>query len=139
MRTSPDHGTAFDIAGTGRADPTSLIAALQLAADMAPPRPTGAMAARRRPAAAARGHRRARPHGAQGARPEFLLDLNLTATIARAAGAARRRDVVEVGPGPGGLTRALLPEGARHVVAIERDAALPAGAGRDRRGAVPAA
>ena len=35
VRTSPDHGTAFDIAGTGRADPTSLIAALEMAADMA--------------------------------------------------------------------------------------------------------
>jgi 4-hydroxythreonine-4-phosphate dehydrogenase len=35
VRTSPDHGTAFDIAGTGRADPTSLVAALQLAARLA--------------------------------------------------------------------------------------------------------
>jgi 16S rRNA (adenine1518-N6/adenine1519-N6)-dimethyltransferase len=52
----------------------------------------------------------------------FLLDLNLTARIARAGGALDGVIVVEVGPGPGGLTRALLAEGARHVIAIERDA-----------------
>ena len=51
----------------------------------------------------------------------FLLDLNLTARIARAAGPVQDVDVVEVGPGPGGLTRALLAAGARHVIAIERD------------------
>ena len=51
----------------------------------------------------------------------FLLDLNLTARIARAAGPLSGAAVVEVGPGPGGLTRALLAEGAAHVVAIERD------------------
>jgi 16S rRNA (adenine1518-N6/adenine1519-N6)-dimethyltransferase len=57
----------------------------------------------------------------------FLLDLNLTARIARAAGPLDDATVVEVGPGPGGLTRALLAMGARHVIAIERDErALPA-------------
>lgn len=57
----------------------------------------------------------------------FLLDLNLTAKIARAAGDLSGCDVIEVGPGPGGLTRGLLAEGARHVLAIEKDArALPA-------------
>jgi 16S rRNA (adenine1518-N6/adenine1519-N6)-dimethyltransferase len=57
----------------------------------------------------------------------FLLDLNLTARIARAAGPLEGVTVIEVGPGPGGLTRALLAAGARKVVAIERDArALPA-------------
>ena len=57
----------------------------------------------------------------------FLLDLNLTSRIARAAGDLTGCDVIEVGPGPGGLTRGLLAEGARHVLAIEKDArALPA-------------
>lgn len=51
----------------------------------------------------------------------FLLDLNLTGRIARAAGPLEGHDVVEVGPGPGGLTRALLENGARRVIAIERD------------------
>ena len=52
----------------------------------------------------------------------FLLDLNLTARIARAAGPLEGVTVVEVGPGPGGLTRALLALGAKRVVAVERDA-----------------
>lgn len=51
----------------------------------------------------------------------FLLDLNLTARIARAAGDLAGATVIEVGPGPGGLTRALIAEGAARVVAIERD------------------
>ena len=51
----------------------------------------------------------------------FLLDLNLTGKIARASGPLEGVQVVEVGPGPGGLTRALLAEGAARVVAIERD------------------
>jgi 16S rRNA (adenine1518-N6/adenine1519-N6)-dimethyltransferase len=51
----------------------------------------------------------------------FLLDLNLTARIARAAGPLEGIDVVEIGPGPGGLTRALLAQGARRVIAVERD------------------
>ncbi|SEF51999.1 16S rRNA (adenine(1518)-N(6)/adenine(1519)-N(6))-dimethyltransferase RsmA [Jhaorihella thermophila] len=51
----------------------------------------------------------------------FLLDLNLTAKIARQAGDLSRCDVLEVGPGPGGLTRGLLAEGARKVLAIEKD------------------
>jgi 16S rRNA (adenine1518-N6/adenine1519-N6)-dimethyltransferase len=57
----------------------------------------------------------------------FLLDLNLTARIARAAGPLEDATVVEIGPGPGGLTRALLALGARYVIAVERDQrALPA-------------
>jgi 16S rRNA (adenine1518-N6/adenine1519-N6)-dimethyltransferase len=51
----------------------------------------------------------------------FLLDLNLTARIARAGGPLEGVTVVEIGPGPGGLTRALIASGARRVVAIERD------------------
>ena len=57
----------------------------------------------------------------------FLFDLNLTRRIAREAGPFANRTVVEIGPGPGGLTRALLAEGAQKVIAIERDPrALPA-------------
>jgi 16S rRNA (adenine1518-N6/adenine1519-N6)-dimethyltransferase len=51
----------------------------------------------------------------------FLLDLNLTGRIARAAAPLDRAEIVEIGPGPGGLTRALLLAGARRVTAIERD------------------
>ncbi len=51
----------------------------------------------------------------------FLLDLNLTAKIARLAGDVTAADVLEIGPGPGGLTRGLLAEGARRVLAIEKD------------------
>src|ERR1700754_3583633 len=51
----------------------------------------------------------------------FLLDLNLTARIARAAGPLEQSTVVEIGPGPGGLTRALLAMGARRVIAVEHD------------------
>ena len=64
----------------------------------------------------------------------FLFDLNLTARIARAAEPLENITVVEIGPGPGGLTRALLALGARRVIAIERDeraiAALEEIAGR---------
>ena len=57
----------------------------------------------------------------------FLLDLNLTAKIARSAGDLSGADILEIGPGPGGLTRGLLAEGARKVLAIEKDArCLPA-------------
>ncbi len=51
----------------------------------------------------------------------FLLDLNLTGRIARSGAPLPETEVVEIGPGPGGLTRALLSNGAKHVIAIERD------------------
>ncbi len=51
----------------------------------------------------------------------FLLDLNLTAKIARAAGDLSGADILEIGPGPGGLTRGLLAGGARRVIAVEKD------------------
>jgi 16S rRNA (adenine1518-N6/adenine1519-N6)-dimethyltransferase len=51
----------------------------------------------------------------------FILDLNLTGRIARAAGPLESITVVEIGPGPGGLTRALLAAGASHILAVERD------------------
>ncbi|MGX9145452.1 16S rRNA (adenine(1518)-N(6)/adenine(1519)-N(6))-dimethyltransferase RsmA [Mesorhizobium sp. 128a] len=63
-------------------------------------------------------------HGLQAKKAlgqNFLLDLNLTGKIARAAGDLSDSTVIEVGPGPGGLTRALLLAGAKRVVAIERD------------------
>ena len=57
----------------------------------------------------------------------FLLDLNLTSRIARIAGDLTGSDVLEIGPGPGGLTRGLLASGARRVLAVEKDArCLPA-------------
>ncbi|HEY6632226.1 MAG TPA: 16S rRNA (adenine(1518)-N(6)/adenine(1519)-N(6))-dimethyltransferase RsmA [Rhizobiaceae bacterium] len=63
-------------------------------------------------------------HGLQAKKSlgqNFLLDLNLTGKVARAAGDLTHTTVIEVGPGPGGLTRALLMHGALRVVAIERD------------------
>jgi 16S rRNA (adenine1518-N6/adenine1519-N6)-dimethyltransferase len=57
----------------------------------------------------------------------FLFDLNLTSRIARSAGSLEDATVIEVGPGPGGLTRAILAAGAKRVIAIERDTrCLPA-------------
>ena len=64
-------------------------------------------------------------HGLQAKKSlgqNFLLDLNLTGKVARTAGDLSAATVIEVGPGPGGLTRALLMNGAASVVAIERDA-----------------
>ncbi|SDA65549.1 16S rRNA (adenine(1518)-N(6)/adenine(1519)-N(6))-dimethyltransferase RsmA [Mesorhizobium qingshengii] len=63
-------------------------------------------------------------HGLQARKAlgqNFLFDLNLTGKIARTAGDLSNATVIEVGPGPGGLTRALLSNGARRLIAIERD------------------
>jgi 16S rRNA (adenine1518-N6/adenine1519-N6)-dimethyltransferase len=63
----------------------------------------------------------------KGLGQNFLLDLNLTRRIARAARPLEGRTVIEIGPGPGGLTRGLLLEGAERIIAIERDPrAIPA-------------
>lgn len=65
-----------------------------------------------------------RAHGLEALKSlgqNFLLDFNITAKIARHAGPLEGVTVIEVGPGPGGLTRALLAAGARRVIAIERD------------------
>ena len=119
IRTSPDHGTAFDIAGTGKANPSSLVAALRLAARMAAAKPCMSAIDDLPPLRDV-----IREHSLSARKSlgqNFLLDLNLTARIARAAGPLEGATVIEVGPGPGGLTRALLALGARRVIAVERD------------------
>ena len=119
IRTSPDHGTAFDIAGTGKANPSSLVAALRLAARMAATQTFMSAIDDLPPLRDV-----IREHSLSARKSlgqNFLLDLNLTARIARAAGPLEGVTVIEVGPGPGGLTRALLALGAKRVIAVERD------------------
>jgi len=73
-----------------------------------------------------------REHGLSARRSlgqNFLLDLNVTAKIARAAGDLSGHTVIEIGPGPGGLTRALLAQGAERVIAVERDSRCVAALG----------
>ena len=105
VRTSPDHGTAFDIAGTGRGDPSSLLAALRLAARLAGGRADVGcrqmMRADRRPAAAARGHPPARPDGQEVARPEFPARPQSDRAHRPRRRAARRRDRGRDRPRPG--------------------------------------
>ena len=129
IRTSPDHGTAFALAGTGTARPDSLVAALRMAVELAARvRARKGRGAGDAVTASFDGLPPLRDviarHGI-GARKalgqNFLLDLNLTQKVARAAGDLSKATVVEVGPGPGGLTRALLALGARNVIAVERD------------------
>ena len=144
VRTSPDHGTAFEIAGTGRADPASLIAALRSpprsarrarrAARAAEPRRRGPAppACRRCARSSAR-----RALGAQETRPAFPARPQPDA-----AHRARRRrrsqgTVIEVGPGPGGLTRALLAGRRGPCRRGRARRALPAGA-RRMPSAIPA-
>ena len=116
VRTSPDHGTAFRHRGQGigqslepdRGDAAGRAALrMTLADDGLPPL---------REVVAAHGLDAKKSLG-----QNFLFDLNLTRRIARAAGPLSGVVVVEVGPGPGGLTRALLAEGAKKVISIERD------------------
>ena len=100
VRTSPDHGTAFDIAGTGKADPSSLVAALTLAARLAAGGDRSAAAdarkvahgADRRPAAAARGHPPARTCRQKIARPEFPARSQSDRAHRARRRTARRRD-----------------------------------------------
>ncbi len=110
VRTSPDHGTAFDIAGKGTCAPRQ------------PGRrpETGPYHDRRTDAMSADGLPPLREviqrHGLAAKKAlgqNFLLDLNLTGKIARASGPLEGATVIEIGPGPGGLTRALLMHGAR--------------------------
>ena len=118
VRTAPDHGTAFDIAGQDRADPRPMAAAIRMAAIgvglssrrgvSGPPEPLRDVIAR---------------HGLSASKAlgqNFILDRQLLARIAAIPGVREGETVYEVGPGPGGLTRALLETGAR-VVAVERD------------------
>ena len=132
VRTSPDHGTALDIAGTGEANPSSLAAGRCGFAARTPPQRNGAHEPDRRPAAAPRGHRAPRPCRAEVARPE----LPSRPEPHRAHRPRRRRPrrtspSIEVGPGPGGLTRALLAAGARP--AWSRSSATSAASRRSAR------
>ena len=108
IRTSPDHGTAYEAAARGDARPDSLIAAIRLAADMA-----GARMSERQPLTDAPARKALGQH--------FLHDPDILRRTALAAGPVERRTVIEVGPGPGGLTRALLEEGAAKIIAVEAD------------------
>ena len=129
VRTSPDHGTAFDLAGTGKALARQHAARAHAAARAtAADAPRAAIEPDRQSAAAARGHRAARPQRQKAARPELpARSQPHGADRPRRRGRSTGVTVIEVGPGPGGLTRALLAEGARKVIAIERDErALPA-------------
>ena len=124
VRTSPDHGTALDIAGTGRADESSLMASLELAAAMArAPSRIGPRVTTVRPPLPPLRDVIARHNLAtrRSLGQHFLLDLNLTDRIARIAGDLTGVSVIEIGPGPGGLTRSLLEAGAPLVVAVEKD------------------
>ncbi len=139
VRTSPDHGTAFALAGTGEASPRSLIEALRLADKM---RRRGhrrecSLEHERRPAAAPRRHSAAMLTARRSLGQNFLLDFNLTRRIARAAGPLEDATIVEIGPGPGGLTGALLLEGARRVIAIEKDERCLPALSRHRSYAIP--
>jgi 4-hydroxythreonine-4-phosphate dehydrogenase/ribosomal RNA small subunit methyltransferase A len=123
IRTSPDHGTAFDIAGTGKADANAMIAAIRMASAMAQARASAKVADLPpiRETIAKHGLSASKALG-----QNFLLDEQLLDRIAALPGDLSDARVLEVGPGPGGLTRALLRAGAK-VTAIEMDSrCLPA-------------
>jgi hypothetical protein len=119
VRTSPDHGTAFAIAGTGTARAGATVAAIRMAgnarcAGFPHDRPTAPIAA------IARGGEPPRPVRQQGAGPELPVRRTVAGPDRQVPGSLRGANVLEVGPGPGGLTRALLRAGA-NVTAIEMD------------------
>ena len=118
VRTAPDHGTAFDIAGQDRADPRPMVAAIRMAAENAALRAEARLSDPRR--AAARGHRA--PRAQREARRSARTSSSTAAARPhrRVPGPLEGAHVYEVGPGPGGLTRALLDAGAI-VTAVERD------------------
>ena len=122
IRTSPDHGTAFGIAGKGVARARQPDCGAQ---DGGPRWPHNGRSAEWLQLMACRALRDViSKHGLDAKKSlgqNFLLDLNLTQKIARTAGPLEGMTVFEVGPGPGGLTRAILSLGAKKLIAIERD------------------
>ena len=109
VRTSPDHGTAFALAGTGKARPDSFIAALRLAAELGKRRAAAAPRHGRRESASPDGlpplgevMRTLQLSARKSLGQHFILDLNLTRRIARAAGPLAGKTVVEIGPGRAG-------------------------------------
>ena len=108
IRTSPDHGTAFDIAGKNLANPTSTIEAIKLAWHLSK---------RNKEINKLQPIRQVIEKYDLNAKKSlgqnFIFDLNLTSKIARLAGDLTNFEILEIGAGPGGLTRGLLSEGAK--------------------------